>query len=133
MIVGLYMVVGALFPVGTGLLAIYDAVVTAAPEGTTMSVFGLGSTGILGAVMVGWGDLFRRLAGLGSEPTWAGVRHAVRWSVVLWFVVDCAFSVAIGAPWNLVGNVGFLALLAGPTFAGGPASARPTTQQRTAG
>lgn len=73
--------------------------------------------GILGAVLIGWmllllavvrGPLLRR-------ERWAW--HAVSRSLTVWFLVDTAFSVAIGFPTHALFNVGFALAACAPLVA----------------
>lgn len=116
MAIGLFFVIAALVPDSTGLYWIYDRVMSVPPDDATMTRFGRASTGLMGAVTLGFGDLIRRLGGLALHPEPARLAPAIRGAVLVWFLVDSAFSVAIGAPLNVLGNVGFVALLAGPTW-----------------
>lgn len=59
---------------------------------------------VAGGLMVGWGMMF---VGLGRG--WS-VGRAIATGAIGWFTVDSAGSVVAGAPLNVVGNVGFLAL-----------------------
>jgi hypothetical protein len=65
--------------------------------------------GVLGAVMLGWGLLMallcRAVAQARIEPAWGW--RAIALSVGVWFVVDQAHSVALGAWPNVALNSGF--------------------------
>ena len=63
-----------------------------------------------GGVMLGWGLMIWQLAGEPLERTPDAVRGIIRASVLGWFVVDSAGSVAAGAALNVVPNLVFLAL-----------------------
>lgn len=73
--------------------------------------------GIAGAVLAGWGatllGLARQLGEAGLRPI-AGLLAA---PVILWFLLDGAASWAAGAPLNIVLNLPYLLLLAGPLLA----------------
>ena len=73
---------------------------------------------ISGGMLVGWGALMALVAVrlYARDPALARTMIAV--SMITWFVVDCAASVAAGAPVNAVLNVGFLALFAVPLLFG---------------
>jgi hypothetical protein len=63
-----------------------------------------------GGVMLGWGLMTWQLAGEPLERAPEAVRGIIRASVLGWFVVDSAGSVAAGAALNVVPNLVFLAL-----------------------
>jgi hypothetical protein len=63
-----------------------------------------------GGVMLGWGLMIWQLAGEPLERAPEAVRGIIRASVLGWFVVDSAGSVAAGAALNVVPNLAFLAL-----------------------
>ncbi len=67
-----------------------------------------------GGVMVGWGLMIWQLAGEPLERAPQAVRGIIRSSVLAWFVVDSAGSVASGAALNVVPNLVFLALFLVP-------------------
>lgn len=63
-----------------------------------------------GGVMLGWGLMIWQLAGEPLERTPDAVRGIIRASVLGWFLVDSAGSVAAGAALNILPNLVFLAL-----------------------
>lgn len=63
-----------------------------------------------GGVMAGWGLMIWQLAGEPLERAPEAVRGIIRASVLGWFVVDSAGSVAAGAALNVLPNLVFLAL-----------------------
>jgi hypothetical protein len=63
-----------------------------------------------GGVMLGWGLMIWQLAGEPLERAPEAVRGIIRASVLGWFVVDSAGSVAAGAALNVMPNLVFLAL-----------------------
>lgn len=63
-----------------------------------------------GGVMLGWGLMIWQLAGEPLERAPDAVRGIIRASVLGWFVVDSAASVAAGAALNILPNLVFLAL-----------------------
>ncbi len=73
--------------------------------------------GVLGAVIIGWMVTFMSLlVGAFQYPqrsTW----RTLTLSVVVWFVVDSGFSVAIGVMPHAIFNIGFLILFAIPLAA----------------
>ncbi len=69
---------------------------------------------IAGGVMAGWGWALWLLAGEGIARAPDLSRRVIRDSVVVWFAVDCAGSLAAGAPLNLAGNLIFLLLFLVP-------------------
>jgi hypothetical protein len=60
--------------------------------------------------MVGWGLMIWQLAGEPLERAPDAVRAIIRNSVLAWFVVDSAGSIAAGAPLNVLPNLAFVAL-----------------------
>jgi hypothetical protein len=68
------------------------------------------SLAIGGGVMVGWGLMIWQLAGEPLQRAPDAVRGIIRASVLSWFCVDSAGSVAAGAALNVVPNLVFLAL-----------------------
>lgn len=75
----------------------------AAPE--TRLGFAIG-----GGVLVGWGLMIWHLAGEPLARAPDAVRGIIRTSVLTWFLVDSAGSVAAGAALNVLANLVFLAL-----------------------
>lgn len=69
-----------------------------------------------GGVMIGWGWMLWQLAGEGIDRTPDFARRLIWQSVIAWFLVDCAGSIAAGALLNVVSNLGFLALFAVPLW-----------------
>lgn len=67
-----------------------------------------------GGVMVGWGLMLWQLAGEMMARAPGPVRRIIRISIVAWFVLDSAGSLAAGAAPNLIGNLVFLALFLWP-------------------
>lgn len=63
-----------------------------------------------GGVMLGWGLMIWQLAGEPLERAPEAVRGIIRTSVLAWFLVDSAGSVAAGAALNVLPNLVFLAL-----------------------
>lgn len=63
-----------------------------------------------GGVLLGWGLMIWQLAGAPLERAPEAVRAIIRASVLGWFLVDSAGSVAAGAALNVVPNLVFLAL-----------------------
>lgn len=63
-----------------------------------------------GGVMLGWGLMIWQLAGEPLERAPDAVRGIIRASVLGWFLVDSAASVAAGAALNILPNLVFLAL-----------------------
>ncbi len=80
---------------------------------------------ILGGVMAGWGVILYGLATALTEAPDA-IRKLILMSIGTWFVLDSLGSVISGAPLNVLGNLGFLALFAVPLMrmqASSPAAA----------
>ena len=73
--------------------------------------------GVLGAVMIGWMvALLPILTGTfreGERSSW----NAIAFSVLVWYVVDTAFSLYSGVPANALFNTAFLVLFAIPLVA----------------
>lgn len=65
---------------------------------------------ISGGVLVGWGLMIWHLAGEPLARMPGEVRAIIRTSLLTWFVVDSAGSVAAGATLNVLPNLVFLAL-----------------------
>lgn len=72
-----------------------------------------------GGVMLGWGLMIWQLAGEPLERAPDAVRGIIRASVLGWFLVDSAASVAAGAALNILPNLVFLALFLLPLGRGG--------------
>jgi len=71
-------------------------------------------TAIAGGIVVGWGVLVLGLAGAPAETHPALIRKLLIRGYITWFLVDSAGSVLVGAPFNVIGNAAFLALLLWP-------------------
>ncbi|MBL8590325.1 MAG: hypothetical protein JNK46_17455, partial [Methylobacteriaceae bacterium] len=85
--------------------------------------------GVLGGVAIGWGVamliVFREAARLGAAAA-APLLRGVALSVIVWFVIDSALSVATGYGLNVVPNLVLLAGLIVPLWrAGLLGAARP--------
>ena len=65
---------------------------------------------ISGGVLVGWGLMIWQLAGDPLARAPEAVRAIIRTSMLAWFFVDSAGSVAAGAVLNVLANLVFLAL-----------------------
>ena len=65
---------------------------------------------ILGGVMTGFGLLFWMLTDALIDDDPKLLRKLILTVLTVWFVIYSAGSVAAGAPLNVVGNVGFLAM-----------------------
>jgi hypothetical protein len=84
----------------------------AAPE--TRLAYGVG-----GGVMAGWGVMIWLLVDRVWPRDPQTVRLLILAGIVTWFVLDSAASFAAGAPWNVLVNVGFLAIFLLPLTLGG--------------
>ncbi len=73
-------------------------------------------SGILGAVLVGFGVMQWQVVTklFAREPALA--RHILLAGMWTWFVVDCTASVIAGAPFNVVMNVPFLLMFVLPLW-----------------
>ncbi|MDP3196551.1 hypothetical protein [Tabrizicola sp.] len=69
---------------------------------------------IAGGVLTAWGLMIWHLAGELLQSAPKPVRAIIRTSVLCWFVVDSAGSVAAGAALNILPNLVFLALFLVP-------------------
>ncbi|UWQ16627.1 hypothetical protein [Jannaschia sp. M317] len=69
---------------------------------------------ILGGITFGWGVTTWQLAGAPLRATPEPIRKIVLTGFLAWFCLDSLGSVLAGAPWNVVPNIGFLALIAWP-------------------
>lgn len=67
-----------------------------------------------GGVMLGWGLMIWQLAGEPLERAPHAVRSIIRTSILSWFVVDSAGSIAAGAALNVLPNLVFLGLFLVP-------------------
>lgn len=67
-----------------------------------------------GGVMLGWGLMIWQLAGEPLERAPHAVRAIIRTSILSWFVVDSAGSIAAGAALNVLPNLVFLGLFLVP-------------------
>lgn len=67
-----------------------------------------------GGVMLGWGLMIWQLAGEPLVRAPEAVRAIIRTSILGWFCVDSAASVAAGAALNVLSNLVFLALFLVP-------------------
>ena len=65
---------------------------------------------ILGGVMTGFGLLFWMLTDALIDDDPKLLRKLILTVLTVWFVIDSAGSVAAGAPLNVIGNIGFLAM-----------------------
>ena len=68
--------------------------------------------GVLGAVILGWVVLIAAVVHLGSRSGLDGWWGAVALSLVVWFLVDTGFSLAIGSWRHALFNVAFAVVLA---------------------
>lgn len=78
---------------------------------------------IAGGVLAGWGWALWLLAGEGMARVPDLTRRIWVGSVLVWFAIDSAGSLAAGVPLNVAGNLAFLALLLGPVLRRAPATA----------
>lgn len=69
---------------------------------------------IMGGVMFGWGVMIWLLVDRFLRRSPGDVRHVITVALTSWFVVDSAGSIASGAWFNAVMNVGFAALFVLP-------------------
>ena len=77
---------------------------------------------LLGAVMAGWGVMLWLVADrlYPVDPRLA--RQTILTGLGTWFVLDCAASLIVGAPLNLLFNIAFLALFLIPLLRGAKTS-----------
>ena len=71
-------------------------------------------TAVAGGICSGWGITLLTLRGAALEAAPAQVRRAALAGYLGWFAIDSTASVLAGVPWNLLGNLAFLALLVLP-------------------
>jgi len=71
---------------------------------------------ILGGVMASWAVLFWMLTDALADTNSALLRRLVLVTLGAWFVIDNVGSIAAGAPLNVVGNTGFLAMFVVPAL-----------------
>lgn len=69
---------------------------------------------ISGGVLVGWGLMIWQLAGEPLARAPETIRAVIRSSILIWFCVDSAGSVAAGAALNVLANLMFLVLFLVP-------------------
>lgn len=69
---------------------------------------------IVGGIMVGWGSIMLMLSGEVARSHPQLVRRIAIRGYLIWYAIDSAGSVLAGAPWNVLGNTLFLALLLVP-------------------
>lgn len=75
------------------------------------------NAGIAGGVLAGWGLTLLGLASRLGEDGLRPLAPMLIQAVIVWFVLDGAASWAAGAPFNIVMNLPYLLLLAGPLLA----------------
>ena len=78
---------------------------------------------ISGGLMLGWGLMIWQLAGEPLARAPEAIRGSIRASVLAWFMLDSAGSVAAEAALNVVGNLVFLALFLWPMRGAGRTAA----------
>lgn len=71
---------------------------------------------LTGGFLLGWGALIWGLSGSVYTAAPEGVRRAVLGSLVAWFLLDSAGSIATGQPSNVLFNVLVLFAAAGPLW-----------------
>ncbi len=116
--------VGAMFAAGAipaadvGVRLFYDVVAWpldgASPYGEEVRF----TAALLGAVMIGWVIALFGLIG-SAEAIGAPAWRMVTASVVVWYAIDSAISVASGWPVNALSNTGFLVTFLIPIVASG--------------
>ncbi|WP_299691864.1 hypothetical protein [uncultured Tateyamaria sp.] len=77
---------------------------------------------IMGGLLLGWGALIWCLRAWVFDAAPEGVRRSVVMSVVLWFVLDGAGSVASGHASNVLFNIAILVAAVGPLWRPAPAA-----------
>jgi hypothetical protein len=73
--------------------------------------------GVSGAVMIGWGVSMLLVFAAASSAEQPRIARAFLAGVIVWFVLDCTVSLALGAVLNAAANVIFLATLLPPLAA----------------
>lgn len=114
---GLVIAISALPAASGPMRFMLDAVfwpVDGAPAGQSHEIRLLSA--ISGGIMTGWGVLLWQLASrlLPREPELA--RNLILTSIITWFVIDSAGSIAAGVSLNALLNVGFLAMFVAPLW-----------------
>lgn len=116
--------IGALFAAAAvpalegGVRLFYDTVYWpidgASPYGPDVQL----TAALLGAVMIGWAIA---ILGLVSVAETVGVQawRTLTLSVVVWYAIDSAISIALGAPLNALSNTIFLVTFLAPILGGG--------------
>ena len=72
--------------------------------------------GVLGAVLIGWGALILQIVRTQGPIAGAGARRMIAVSVILWFAIDGAASLLVGAYGNAAVNCIFAALFLAPIW-----------------
>lgn len=131
--------IGAMFAIGAapaldgGARLFYDTIYWpidgVSPYGDQLRL----TASLLGAVMIGWAICIFGIvdaAAVAGAPAW----RMLTLSVVVWYVVDSAASLALGAPLNALSNTGFLVTFLAPIAGSGVLrfdAAAPTTAPRS--
>lgn len=112
---GLLMALSAFTPVGAVMGILLDLAVLPVDGG--QSIAGQETRlllAIAGGLLAGWGAMLWLIASHVYAPNPALGGRLILSGIAVWFVVDSAGSVLVGAWFNMVLNAGFLALFAGP-------------------
>lgn len=116
---GLAMVAGTLIPGGDAVFGwMFDLVFWPLDGGeVTIAANTKLLAGISGAVLTAWGATLWFIARDGFPTREPWVWRAALTGVVTWFVLDGIVSVTVGAGFNVIGNIVYLALLLPPLIA----------------
>lgn len=116
--VGAMFAAGALPTLDGGVRLFYDIIIWpidgVSPYGEDVRL----TAALLGAVMIGWGIAIFGLidaAESAGAPAW----RALTLSIVAWYAIDSAISIALAAPINALSNTGFLVTFLAPVLASG--------------
>jgi hypothetical protein len=116
--VGVLFAAGAIPALDGGVRLFYDIIMWPidglSPYGEEVRL----TAALLGAVMIGWGIA---IFGLIDAAESVGVQtwRTLTLSVVVWYAIDSAISIALGAPVNALSNTGFLVTFLAPILASG--------------
>lgn len=116
--------VGAMFALGAvpaadgGVRLFYDVIYWPADGQSPFSDDVRLTAALLGAVMIGWAiTIFGLIAA--AEQVGAPAWRTLTLGMLAWWAIDCATSIALGAPVNAVSNTLFLAGYLAPVMASG--------------
>lgn len=131
--VGVMFAAGAVSAADAGVQLFYDVIYWPIDGQSTFNESVRLTAALLGAVMIGWAiTIFGLIAA--AEQAGARAWRTLSYSVLAWWSIDSAISLALGAPVNALSNTLFLAGYLAPVLAsgvlefGGTARVRPSLQ-----